>query len=74
LAYLAGWTLESWGRVRKQSSRPLLTRMSVELLGTDQRFSNEKARRDLGWKPAVGFDEAMQQMQPWIQSLQSSAH
>lgn len=71
LAYIAGWTLESWGRVWKQSSRPLLTRMSVELLGTPQSFSNERARRDLGWEPTVGLDEAMQRMQPWIQSLES---
>jgi len=71
LAYLAGWTLESWGRVLKRSSRPLLTRMSVELLGTHQNFSNDRARRDLGWEPVVGFDEAMKRMQPWIQSLET---
>jgi nucleoside-diphosphate-sugar epimerase len=71
VAYFAGWTLESWGRARKQSSRPLITRMSAELLGTSQNFSNQRARQELRWEPAVGFDEGMNRMQAWLRSLEA---
>jgi nucleoside-diphosphate-sugar epimerase len=72
VAYVAGWALESWGRLRNQSSRPLVTRMSVELLGTDQSFSNERARLELGWYPAVGFEQGMSRMQPWLDALDAA--
>lgn len=71
-AYVAGWALESWGRVWKQSSRPLLTRMSVELLGTIQNFSNQRAQLELQWKPAVGFDEGMDRIREGLQSLDAT--
>jgi nucleoside-diphosphate-sugar epimerase len=69
IAYFAGWILETWGAARKQTSRPLVTRMSVELLGTPQSFSNERARKDLGWAPAVGFEDGMGRVQQWLCSM-----
>jgi nucleoside-diphosphate-sugar epimerase len=70
LAYFTGWVLESWGAVRKQSSRPLVTRMSVELLGTPQSFSHERARRELGWAPTIGFEDGMSRVQQWLRSIE----
>jgi len=67
-AYAAGWLLEGWARLRRQSARPLLTRMAVEFTGTDQSFPADRARRELGWSPRVGFDEGMQRVRAWLQA------
>jgi nucleoside-diphosphate-sugar epimerase len=69
LAYFAGWAMEKiYGALRIQS-RPLLTRMMVELFGTNQGFSIEKARRELGYEPKVGFDEGMSHVETWLRQI-----
>ncbi|MBN1977697.1 MAG: NAD-dependent epimerase/dehydratase family protein [Anaerolineae bacterium] len=66
LAYFAGWAMERvYGALRVQT-RPLLTRMVVEVFGTDQGFSIEKARRELGYEPQVDFDEGMRRVEAWL--------
>jgi nucleoside-diphosphate-sugar epimerase len=65
-AYAAGWLLEGWARVRGRSSRPLITRMAVELTGTDQGFVNDRARQELGWTPRVSFEQGMLRVQTWL--------
>ena len=47
-------------------TRPLLTRMAVELVGTDQDFSIEKAQKDLNYTPNVDFEEGMQHVKDWL--------
>jgi nucleoside-diphosphate-sugar epimerase len=71
LAYLAGWTMEKTYKALRNETRPLLTRMTVELLGTDQGFSINKARRELGYEPKVGFDEGMRQVEIWLRQIGS---
>jgi len=71
LAYLAGWTMEKTYKALRNETRPLLTRMTVELLGTDQGFSINKARRELGYEPKVGFDEGMHQVEIWLRQIGS---
>lgn len=51
LAYLAGWVMEKIYGVLPFKGCPLLTRMAAELLGTNQGFSINKARRELGYEP-----------------------
>ena len=71
-AYLAGWAMEKvYGALHIQS-RPYLTRMVVEMMGTDQGFSIEKARRELGYEPRVSFDEGMRRVEAWLQELDPS--
>jgi nucleoside-diphosphate-sugar epimerase len=66
LAYFVGWAMEKvYGALRIQT-RPLLTRMVVEVFGTDQGFSIEKARRDLGYEPRVDFDKGMRLVEAWL--------
>jgi nucleoside-diphosphate-sugar epimerase len=67
LAYAAACLLEGWGRARKQSSRPLLTRMAVEFVGTRQDFDNQRVRQELGWRPRVDFAEGMRRVESWLQ-------
>jgi nucleoside-diphosphate-sugar epimerase len=66
LAYFIGWGMERvYGALRIQS-RPLLTRMAAELFSTDQGFSIERARRELGYEPRVDFDEGMRRVEAWL--------
>lgn len=66
LAYAVGWLLETWGRGRGATSRPLVTRMAVEFTGTDQGFPSDRARRELGWVPRVDFRAGMYHIEAWL--------
>jgi nucleoside-diphosphate-sugar epimerase len=66
LAYAIGALLETWGRLRRTSSRPLVTRMAVEMTGTDQGFPNDRAREELGWEPRVDISVGMRHVRAWL--------
>jgi nucleoside-diphosphate-sugar epimerase len=44
----------------------LLSRQAVQVLGRDQRFSNERARTVLGWEPRVGYREGLESTLRWL--------
>ncbi len=46
--------------------RPMATRYQVSILARHQGFSIEKARRVLGFRPQVGFDEAITMTSRWV--------
>lgn len=69
LAYLAGWAMEKTYAALRIQSRPLLTRMMVELFGTNQGFPIDKARRELGYEPRVDFDEGMAHVEIWLRQI-----
>jgi nucleoside-diphosphate-sugar epimerase len=71
LAYLAGWTMEKTYGALQIKTRPLLTRMVVELFSTDQGFPIDKARRELGYEPTVDFDEGLRRVQAWLRQIGS---
>ena len=66
LAYLTGWAMEKLYGVLPIKGRPLLTRMAAELFGTNQGFPINKARRELGYKTEVDFDEGMNKVEVWL--------
>ena len=51
--------------------RPLLTRHAVSLLGRDQEFPVDKARRDLGFISRVSFEEGMARSVAWFKNSKS---
>jgi nucleoside-diphosphate-sugar epimerase len=65
-AYIIGWLMEKIYRALAVKTRPLLTRMAVELVGTDQGFSIEKTQKDLNYTPNVDFEEGMQHVKDWL--------
>jgi nucleoside-diphosphate-sugar epimerase len=69
LAYLMGWGMEKIYGALRIKSRPLLTRMAAELLGTNQGFVIDKARKELGYEPRVGFDTGMQLVEAWLHQI-----
>ena len=66
----AGWELAY--RLLGVSTAPLLTRYRASNGGRDYHFSIEKARRLLGYRPAVGFAEAVARTVAWYRELKSS--
>jgi nucleoside-diphosphate-sugar epimerase len=44
----------------------LLSRQAVQVLGRDQRFSNDHARAALGWEPRVDYSEGMERTLRWL--------
>lgn len=55
--------LEFFGHLFRQQQRPMITRQSYRLMGGPNEFSNEKARRLLGYRPVVTFDQAMDELE-----------
>ena len=70
LALALGAALEEAYRLARRSTGltlpALLSRQAVQVLGRDQSFSNERARRMLGWKPRVGYREGMESTLRWL--------
>jgi nucleoside-diphosphate-sugar epimerase len=69
LAYLTGWAMEKIYGALRIEARPLLTRMTAELFGTDQAFPIDKARRELGYEPGVDFDEGIRRVEAWLRQI-----
>lgn len=57
---------EGYYRLVGRNERPPMTRLMVELMGTDQSFPIEKAREELGYQPRVMMAEGMQYIGDWI--------
>lgn len=66
--YLVAAILETTAELRKKPTRPPLTRLSTLILGTHQGFDTSLIRRELGYKPRVDFEEAMQSIHEWLYS------
>jgi nucleoside-diphosphate-sugar epimerase len=74
LAYNLGLFLEQGYRLARGatglSTRPLLSRQAVEVMGRDQRFSNQKAKQMLGFQPRVGYEEGLAATLRWLRGEQ----
>jgi len=46
--------------------RPPATRQAVALMGRNLDIDTSKARRELGWKTRVSYEEAMQRIRQWV--------
>jgi nucleoside-diphosphate-sugar epimerase len=65
LAYNAAFWMEFFGHITGRKKPPLVTRYSVWLIGRQCFFTEEKARRELGWQATVGYDEGIQRSVKW---------
>lgn len=66
LAYLLATAWEDYYHLMGHTERPPMTRMMVEIMGTDQVFSIEKARQQLGYRPRVDLEEGMRHTGAWL--------
>lgn len=60
----AGW-MEGRARRRGDPAPPRLTQGRLKFLGLNLDFSIEKAKRELGYRPGVSFDEGMRRTAAW---------
>lgn len=65
LAYNAAFVMEFFGHLFRLQEPPLVTRYSVWLIGRRCFFSCDKARRELGWQPTVGYDKGVKRSVQW---------
>ncbi len=65
-AYTLATLWENWYSLRGRTDRPPLTRLMVELMGTDQLFPITKAERELGFVPRVTLDQGMRAVANWM--------
>lgn len=66
LAYLLGLLFEFiYSLFGLYSSRPLLTRHAVSIIGKDGWFPNTKSKKDFGYKEVVSFKEGMDRTIKW---------
>jgi nucleoside-diphosphate-sugar epimerase len=65
-AYALASFWEGYYHLLGRTQRPLLTRLLVELMGTDQDFPIDKARRELGYRPRVSFEEGVRYTADWL--------
>ena len=56
-------------RILGLPGRPLLTRHAIKLLGVDQEFPIDKARRDFDFSPAVSLEEGIARSVAWIRHI-----
>lgn len=68
LAYGVASLFESVYRFLDVWQRPPVTRYLVTHLSKDFHFSIEKARRELGYEPPVGVDQAIQRTAEWYKA------
>jgi ornithine--oxo-acid transaminase len=67
-----GFSLEHGYRFLRRTTHlktaPLLSRQAVQVMGTDQDFSNRKAREVLGWEPRVDYATGLDATVAWLQA------
>jgi len=69
LAYRVASLLEFFYRLFNIKSRPPITRYLIDHLRKDFHFTIGKARRELGYEPKVGIDEAIQRTADWYKKI-----
>ncbi len=65
VAYNAAFMMELFGHVFQCKKPPLVTRYAVWLMGRKCFFSAEKARKELGWKPTVSYEQGIEMSVKW---------
>lgn len=73
VAYGAAFMLECIGRLFRLRRPPLVTRYAVWLMGRDTFFSAERARKELGWKSTVSYQEGIPATIRWYDKTQGGA-
>lgn len=68
LAQTLGLLAETAARLHSGAGTPL-TRYGVRLLGGENRFSIERARRELGFEPQVGMTEGVARSVGWYRNM-----
>jgi len=63
--YTTAYLAERWARLTNSSHQPIITRLGVTIFGADNRHAIDKARRELGYSPAVPLLEGIRRATAW---------
>jgi nucleoside-diphosphate-sugar epimerase len=69
--FAAAFLIETVARLRGRRSPPIITRYATWLMGRRLRYSTAKARRMLGWEPALGYRESIARTVDWFQAREA---
>jgi 2-alkyl-3-oxoalkanoate reductase len=72
VAYGFAFVLECIGHALKLKKPPMVTRYAVWLMGRRCFFSADKARRELGWKSTVSYEEGVKKTVAWLREQQTA--
>ncbi len=72
LVYMLAGILETVYGILNMPKRPLLTRQAVNLLASRALVDASKARRVLGWSPAVSQEEGFRRTLEWLKTIDPS--
>lgn len=61
----AALAMEVFGHMFSKESPPLVTRYSVWLIGRQCFFSSDKAQQQLGWGPAMAYEQGIREAVKW---------
>lgn len=64
--FAGAFLLEAHGRLTRSRRPPLITRYATWLMGRDVRYSTEKARQRLGWRPMRSYQESIERTVAWF--------
>jgi nucleoside-diphosphate-sugar epimerase len=73
VALAAGTVAERAARLARRQQPPPLMRYGVQLLGGENRFSIDRAKRELGFSPHVSLADGVQRSVSWFLSPQDGA-
>jgi nucleoside-diphosphate-sugar epimerase len=65
LAWVVTWCIDRVARMRGRATAPRFNLTAFKFLAYNLDFSIEKARRELGYQPRVGFEDAMNETLAW---------
>lgn len=68
LAHGFGFACEAFGRARRQSQPPKVTRHGISLLMRPTTFSTQAARGDLQWQPRIAAVQGLRETVRWLQA------
>ncbi len=69
LAYWSGFVAEALYRALRSRRPPHLTRYAVALMARPTRFSIERAKKELGWRPEVSVDAGFRRTLEWYSGV-----
>lgn len=72
VAYTVAFILECIGHAFKLKKPPMVTRYVVWLMGRRCFFSAEKARKELGWKSTISYQEGVKQTIAWLREQEAA--
>lgn len=73
VARAAAFVLEVIGHALKQKKPPMITRYAIWLYGRRTFFTPEKARRELGWKSTVSYEEGVKLAVDWLREHEKNS-